>query len=310
MNTNQTSVNVMNPAENINSALSSIPKAELWDIRAVKANTDGTLAFRINPDMKPVVVGDEIVSVVSDRYKLVQHESAFRPIVEGLTVAGVQDFKFSLISRAKDAHLNIYFCDVEDDASGIRFGFRASNSVDGKSSLNYGFSTERYYKEKVLVTEQVVTVWGVRQVCSNGMVMRVPLEWHNVLKEEERTRLTKLLQETAKIRHMGAIEKKIEVMQFVTEAFVLLKNPIKRIIELARKFTIEDEEHAKKLIKKYIGKRMTDRILEQYNTEEGDSLWQLYNAVTFVASHSPMADRTRTALLEKSSLLLEKELRN
>lgn len=51
---------------------------------------------------------------------------------------------------------------------------------------------------------------------------------------------------------------------------------------------------------------MSERILERYKTEE-NSLWGLYNAITFVASHNATIP-TMNGLLNKSANLLEKEL--
>lgn len=301
-----TSVNWMRPASEINPAIAAIPKADLWDIYARSPEDTETKNVR----MRGVVVAGELVSVVSDRYKLVQHEQAFRPVIEGLTVAGVQDFTFNLHWNKANANLSIYYLEADDGSEGIRFGFRVHNSVDGKSSIRYGFDMEKLVSENVMVTDRFVTVWGVRQVCQNGLMMRVPLDWVDVVHQEERLKIESLIKEAKSIAHYGEIEKKIKVMQYVTEAFVLLQKPIERILARSKLYEIENQEEARKLLKKYIGKRLSERILKKYDTEEG-TLFGLWNAATWIASHDEkIKERTRHNLIEDAGIMLEKELRN
>ena len=66
----------MHQASEINFAIGEIPKAH-----------EGTVFVpefpeAKNPSMKSIVVDGEIVAIVSDRYKLIQHEEAFRPIID------------------------------------------------------------------------------------------------------------------------------------------------------------------------------------------------------------------------------------
>ena len=287
----------------INKALEAIPKAELWQIKAVKPVEDA-LEFVDTKRFLAVVVDKKIVSTVTPKYVLVQSADAFRPVVEGVTLAGVQDFKFSLLALETKAYLNL----LVTDADGIKIGFRVSNSIDGKSALRYGFDMERRVKENVLIQDHIVTVWGVRQICANGMKIRVPLAWKEVVREVERIKILELFSESTRLEHIGNVADKVKAMQFVAEAFIYMREPVKRILNLAKKFSIEDREIAKKLISKYVGRRIEERILNRFDQEE-DSLWGLYNACTYVASHDGLSVSTNESLLNKSAVMLERELR-
>ena len=221
-------------------------------------------------------------------------------------MAGVHDFKWQLFHNHSWAKLNLFFNKATDGVSTIDYGFRVTNSVDGASAINYGFKVNDKRK-------QVIDVWGMRQVCSNGMMIRVPLEWHyafvgeDISDKDVRTELRVLLKETARIPHLTNAEDKIKSMQYVAEAMSLLQKPIERIISLSQKWTFENEEEIKKLIKKYVGERMLDTINAQFGKEE-ETLWGLYNAITYVASHNEISQRTSLSLQEKAGKMLTEVL--
>ena len=111
-------------------------------------------------------------------------------------------------------------------------------------------------------------------------------------------------------RHNSLAEAKLEELQYTVEAFLLMKNPLRRIIEKAQSIEMHKEK-AEELIEKYIGKRKLDKVMEQYGNEER-TLWGLFNAVTFIASRgfekNEVARKFNT-VLEKAATMLEEEIK-
>jgi hypothetical protein len=278
----------MRKAEATQSTLDAIPKATLRPIRM--RNVD-------NPkSIMGVVVDDRLVATVSKRYKLVQHQEAFDPIFKGLHKVG-SDYDFALYQTDTKAWLSVFVDEVSENGSGIKVGFQAMNSLDGTTSIRY-----LAYSQRVTKSIEVV---GYRQVCSNGMKIRVPLEEAEFVRQELREKIENLMHLSESIAHLGDIEHKIEAVQYVVEAMVLLKEPIAKIIEKAKEKRIDNQD-AKKLIKEYIGKRMGKAIYEQFHEEE-QTIWGLYNSITYVASHG-VKTSTMNGLLNKGADLLEGEI--
>jgi hypothetical protein len=171
------------------------------------------------------------------------------------------------------------------------------NSLNGKSAIHYLFRSEKITK--------VVEIVGYRQVCSNGMKIRVPLDQAEFVRPEVREKIEALLVLSQRIIHMGNPEESISAVRYVVEAMALLKEPISLIIKKA-KDTMVGEQEAKKLIRKYVGKRLSGRILGQFQEEE-PSLWGLANAITFVASHDVKLS-TMNGRINSSAEMLEQEL--
>jgi len=84
------------------------------------------------------------------------------------------------------------------------------------------------------------------------------------------------------------------------------RDPVARIIDKAQTREIGNQEAAE-LIKKYVGKRMFQKVYNQFSYESSD-LWGLYNAVTYVASHDNIAQSTSNGLLVKAAGMLEQEI--
>ena len=290
-------------------ALNDLPKAQLGD---VYTTLDGEVKPIVKTtDIKAVVVGGKIVATVSNHYKLVQHVDAFAPIVEGIHTAGVENIYFSLMANGKWAKLNLMFCQAKDGLEGINYGFTARNSVDGRSAINYGFRLQKRTTDKVLRTERVIDVWAVRQVCSNGMKMRVPIEWHEISKLVDVTRLHTLFNESAKFAHVTDVAERVKQMGFIAEAFAMLQKPIEKMIEMGKDIYLTQTQ-AEAMIKAYIGKRLSGQIMAAYANEIGGSdkrpsntLWALYNAVTYTASHAGLSQRTSLAMIEKAADMYE-----
>lgn len=256
------------------------------------------------PNRKAILVGNEVVDVVSDRYSIVQHAQAFRPIIEGLTVRGIQNFKFSIWATTTRANMNVFVGKADD---GVNFGFKCTNSFNRTSAVNYGFSAKQISQTVEIVEKDHVLVWGMRQVCSNGMVMRVPLKTCKYLDTELVTKVKELLTQRTRLKHVGMVHSRLEDIQYVVEAFLLLKNPINMMIADAQNYPLS-KQRAMFLIQKYVGRRRMDKYLQLYKREE-QTLWGLYNAFTFYASHEQgISDSARERKLLQSAELLEKEL--
>lgn len=283
--------------ENINQAISELPKAEDMKLYAGEFYQDV-------PNFKTIKVGfqgkEHFVYCPTTRYKLVQHEEAFRPIIEGLTQAGQTNFKFSLINNEKFASLRIHVSGEGYDS--VSLGFDVTNSFDGSEAISYGFKTLRNQKWIELV--------GYRQVCSNGMKIRVPLDQAEFIRPELREKVTELLEHHARILHTSKVFEKIELMQYVVEAMSLLKEPVEAIIKKSQTFKLLDKERAEELIKKHVGERYKKKIMAKYMDDiEDNSLWSLYNAITNFASHTDdLKVVTRENLLDKASTMLYEEM--
>lgn len=240
---------------------------------------------------------NSLVAVVSKDYQLVQHKEAFQPIIDGLNTIGAKYRIRSSYSKTK-AFLSII---TENEATdGVMIGFQVINGFDGKTALNYGF---RAFK-----TQSIIEIVGYRQVCSNGMKVRVPLDEAEIVTLEERRKITNLLYKNLRIVHIGDnVQEKVQSVQYITEAMELLKNPVSRIIEASQNKEV-GTKIAEEILLKYIGKRLKQKILGQFRKEE-KTLWGLYNAITYVASHDrEISTSTANSLIENSADLLTAEV--
>jgi hypothetical protein len=288
---------VLQPAENVNAAIAALPIATEKKIYDELGN--------VEENWKRIEVDGVTVDIPSKHYVLKQHEQAFRPVIEGLTVSGVENFEFSLWNTRKRAHLAVFVGELED---GVKFGFKVTNSFDRSLAIHFGAKAYQQQKSVEIVERDHVLVWGIRQVCTNGMTMRIPLKTCKYLDTQEVVKIKDLLKMKGRILHVGNdVDKKLESMQYVVEAFTLLKNPLNMMIIDAQNFHLNPIE-ARELILKYVGKRRMDKYLELWGQEE-KTLWGLYNSITFLASHSIEFKSTlREGLLTKAANLLEGEL--
>jgi len=278
--------------EQVEEELNNIPEAMLYTIK--QETREGFSEIK-NPDkINVVVVNGEIVGTVSRHYKLIQHKDAFKPILNGLQNLG-SDYGYSLLLTKTRAYMNVF---VDEGYDSVSFGFRAQNAIDGGSSVRYAFSS--------FMKERVIELVGYRKVCSNGMIIRVPLDNAQIVRLEEREKIEQLLMENTKIIHMGNAEEKVQAVQYVVEAMTLLKNPLERLIKTAQSRELT-EEAAKEFIRKYVGKRVRQKILDRYEREE-PTLWGVYNAITNVASNENLSVRTSNGLINRAAMLMEKEV--
>jgi hypothetical protein len=288
----------MRRANETKEVLDNIPTASLQTITATEVG-----AIENPRNMKAVVVGNRIVASVSKNYQLVQHKDAFKPVFDGLHQTGTP-YEFALFQTDTKAFLNVFVDEIGDNGSGIKLGFRVINSIDGRNAISYAIKSE------TIERSTTIELVGYRLACQNGLKIRVPLSEATELRLEKKVveKVEELIKMATRIVHMGTeqeIKVKMEAVQYVTEAMALLKEPISIIIKKAKNKQIGEEE-AKRIIALYIGKRMSNRILEKFK-EEGNTMWSLYNAITFVASHD-CSIPTMNGLINSSAQMLEKEL--
>lgn len=299
----------MRPASEINIALAALPTAEAVSIYERQYDFDaqeisyapvgGFCGVKVTlHDQKHE--GEKVfVNCPTTQYRVVQHEAAFRPIIEGLTQTGTSDFRFIVRENAERAELRVFA--GAESADSVVLGFVVRNSYDGSQILSYGFSK--------LKETQFLEVVGYRQVCSNGMKIRVPLKDAEIIRNEVVHEVKVLFEKALRIRHTASAENRIEEVQYIVEAMALLREPVAAVIRKAQAWSIKDEETLARLIEQHVGKRKAARVLEQYAREPGTSLWDLYNAVTYVSSHDPeMRLVTSDRLEDKAANMLWVEL--
>lgn len=295
----------MSKAEKTAEVIDEIPQAHMNEIVMASVNEKPAIS---NPKkIQAVIVNDRIVSTVSRHYQLVQHKEAFDPVFKGLQAVG-SDYEFALMQTDTKAYLRLFVDEIPDNGDKIRLGFEVRNSIDGKTAISYNLISQKIKQFSEWVQKEVVDVWGFRLVCSNGMKIRVPLKSHFILEEKKRVKIVTLLSMASRIVHMGQdVKQKIEAVQYVVEAMALLKEPVAKIIELAKNQEI-GEKKAKELIALYIGKRLSDRIYQRFQQDESPTLWGLYNSITFVASHGVTVP-TMNGLIDKSANMLALEVK-
>jgi hypothetical protein len=286
---------VMEPAENINKRIAELPTAT--EVELIRADTKKVVETR-----KAIVVNDTIVNTPTEKYVLVQHEGAFRPIVEGLTVSGVKDFTFSLWHTLGRANLNIMIGEAKD---GVKYGFKITNSYDGSHAIRFGYEATKRESYVEIVEKEHVTLWGYRQVCSNGLKIKVPLKSVKYLDAVQRERIKVLLGGKKSMKHLGSdLKDKVTSLQYVVEAMLLLKGPLNMMIIDAQRYKL-NKNQAEKLIEKYVMQRKIDMFMDQFESQRGNDLWSLYNAVTWIASHrKDLSIKQRERYMDKASNLL------
>jgi hypothetical protein len=240
-----------------------------------------------------------IVAITSDGYEIVQHSQAFRPILEALTVKYGDKYLW-------DGHVNARRCSmrffvIPQGFDGVALGFSVTNSFDRSTSLSYGFEMSN-------MSDSYIELVGYRQVCSNGMKIRVPLDQAEFVRKELRVRIESILSQVKRIIHTSAAKKRIEEIQYISEAMVLLQAPVEAMIKKAMKIEVTHAMVEDK-IKQWVGIRRKAKLIEQFDKQGDYSLWGLYNALTFVASHGEIKNASaRERLLDQAAIMLEREL--
>lgn len=286
------------PATEINQAIAELPEAELHRVQDAKTG-------KMIKNRYVTVVDGKHVDFPSDQYVLKQHSETFRPVVEAITLRGIEDFEFSLWSTLTRATLAVYVGEATD---GVNFGFQVTNSVNRSTSIRYSLKAYKQTSRVKMVEKEHVLVWGYRQTCDNGMVVKVPLKSCKYMDAVRVKKIKELLDINTRIIHKGEnVDSQLEKVQYLVEGFLLLKDPLNMMIIDAQKYELTRDE-AEKFLEKYIGRRRMDRYLELYGREE-QTLWGLYNSITFLASHQDnLSTNVREKLLVRAGDMLTNEL--
>lgn len=275
----------MSEAATINTDVEALPKAEMFDV-VVDGNTE--------KEFKAIKVNGEVVDIPSRHYVIVQHETAFRPVIEGLTQAGITNFEYQLYANNNRAYLNLFVGSVKDSHSTINIGFRMVNSFDRSTTVDYGINVRGHTKYFEFV--------GFRQVCSNGLVIRVPFAEADFIAEDITEKVQEIFKKHFAFKHNSKANERIANMQFLVEGIALLREPLQQMINKAERINLT-EEQIEAILAKHFCERKRKQILAkyQYNEDtEGTSFWGLYNAITEIASHdSTIAQREH--MLDKAS---------
>jgi hypothetical protein len=210
--------------------------------------------------------------IFTDKYNLVQHSFVadyIASVLQDMNLKG--GVKIEVSEDGSKMNGYVFFDDkiIKDDATGIKVGFKFTNSYDGSGSISF-------------------SSYGVRLVCSNQMVLS------NLCTREV-------------ITHYGSKDFELK-MKDAIELVVAQDDNFQRIINQAMTDVFEIEQLHKlfnEFITKWFGHKRTSEILKaigfsiikveedektkySFVAEANASLkkWDLYNAITSHLSHS------------------------
>lgn len=284
-------------ASEINGVLEELPVAQEYGIKAGIFREDGSFLPAIVPrNFKAIAVKDRVIAVPTTDFKLVQHKDGFRPLVDAFSEAGIRDFKFSVYGNDKKATIEFYVGGTGYD--NVLLGIKSTNFLDSHGALRYGFDLSHNKDEIKFV--------GYRLACQNGLVAIVPLNRAEIIRPSLATKIRSLFQESVRLTHTKHIEEKIKAIKYVAEALALLREPFETMIRIGEGVKLT-EEKVKKLVKLHVKKRYAKRVLAQLEQESGlgsPTVWDLYNAITYIASHEDLSVDSSQELKERAGRLL------
>lgn len=216
------------------------------------------------PNRKAVIRTDtnDILNIVTDRYKLVTHLEAFRPVAAALKEAGIKVEK-ELSGLCMNGGYATYTWILEEGgkvAKGddIQWTVQVRNSYNYESTLSLDFG-------------------AYRLVCDNGL--RVPM----FSTKKGGKHLT----------HLDVEGTVAEVKKFLAEAKAALETYKDWSKQDLDRDTVED------LLKRTpdLAKKAQEAILEKLDTEKKVTVWTAYNAFTYYITHQleTQADRLEIA---------------
>ena len=219
----------------------------------------------------------EIAAIASDKYMILQHQDCINNLASGILRSG-HDVAGSLFNYG-DSFIARYLIQdsipTDDEMKGIHIGCEVRNSYNKSSSFRGG-------------------AFMVREVCSNGMVMKSLLNdvnfsvYHTAkASEKSASAIAEYIDHT-----IEAIESKLGVVIRKSMESELLFDSADNIQEsLADIYGVDT--HAKNIIDHHWdGKLNTTR-------------WDLYNAATEYVSHTEMSPAVQERLIVKSEMILD-----
>lgn len=198
---------------------------------------------------------EDLASIVSNRYKLVQHEQAFEPLLDAIKRLGLTpDGTIETFNEGDVATMTIFFDELDlevsesPDDSGYYFGLFAMNSYDKTA----GFQVHPY---------------AVRMKCSNQFSAR------NALEDVE----------SIHRKHFGDME----VVELVADWLRELREKRKEFREVIEKAKRENFEDMQEVLENAgFPETKVEEILEHLESElEVPTRWDLFNAATSYNTH-------------------------
>jgi hypothetical protein len=276
------------PTTGVASTLSELPRAELKEVYLGKEKT-------LEPSRKACVNArtGELFEIVSDQYKMIQHADAFANVLDA---AGISEDK--AVFRYYKGTAEMYVdtgAKITDDALGISLGVKVWNSYDKSRGMGVQVKRTMNYTG---IREKAIVLYGVRQICSNGMKIRVPLSALNaseldnmkpeeVVAQEEFIQITEkqmatLQNDTGYVRHKGNIDLKFESLLRTIRAST---NYIQTKINRAMDATMTQPEFVKFLADTmHLSERDMDKLIADYFKEK-QTKWAAYNVITAHTTH-------------------------
>lgn len=233
------------------------------ELHALHAKVEG--ASLMVPKRRAIVREDtnEILNIVSDRYKLVKHRQVFEPMHEAVAALGMEmrGVKTNVGLSGGYARVEWIFGEVQE----ITVGDGVVFSLVGRNSYNY---------EAPLGME----LGAFRLVCSNGLMAPV-----GGVAKISRRHLTNL-------KLAWFLDKTRELM-----------NQTPQVAEIwsqwaARDFTAENLETWLEERSNVFSKKARAAILEKFQMEKQKTLWHAYNAITWYATHRTQSREDRAIL--------------
>jgi hypothetical protein len=282
----------------MNCKITELPRAEIVDLFY---NDDG---YKQIDKKKGVLQNEEIIATVSPYYHLVQHQDAFNLAIKELEVP--KDSKIECSWYKGKASMRVFFEElkIDDGKMGINMAFEIKNSYDGSTAL--GLSVKRNFMEK---GEKYITFYGLRQICSNGMKIKIPLSEmlpqevdrmkpEDVIAEEKQDILKQTEKEfVGSVKHIGKDFgiKYENLFQMAKLAVPLIEEKIK----YAMKKSITEVEFIKWLDKMNFTQKAIKGILVRYKNQE-DNVWGAYNSITEYSSHDIKSEIQKERLIDKA----------
>jgi len=281
------------------SELKDLPTGELVDLFYDSGNGNKLVETK-----KGVLQNNEIISTVSTHYKLITHKNAFKQALEQLEVP--EDAKIQCGWHRGKAEMKVFFDElkIDDGKKGIDMAFQIKNSYDGSTAL--GLSVKRNLFEK---GEKYIVFYGMRQVCSNGMKIKIPLSEMNALEldnmtendvvaeEKQEVKKEELVSIRTSVRHMGdKFEMKyVKLFDFAKNSVPYVEEKIKQAIKKG----ITEVEFIGLLEELGFRPKAIKGILKRYEKEE-ENYWGAYNSITAYASHDIKSKIQEEKLIDKA----------
>jgi len=226
----------------------------------------------------------EIYNLPSKHYKIISHCDSFSKIIGAMNLNPKEKVKADVFEHDGRARLSVTFPEllVDDGAQGIELGFRTSNSYCGDQAFKF-FGARSAFKKT-----HVIEFFGLRKVCSNGMMARIPL---NEVKEGDRVERkeydhydrTELATSVTRIVHKGNVDAELFNITSAIEDLRKVIVPLENRIALAKETKFAGQDIGKMLREKGFSEKLVKFVRQE---AEDFSNWGIYNGITNYASTS------------------------